>query len=152
MEDPDAFYDKLLHKLDGRQRADTGELQREYDSLVARSDEIDQMIMALYEDRVKGIITPQRFVTMTEKLENEQKEARNRLQELYEALQAADDDNTDVRSFIEELKRQGPVQELNEVLLHRLIDKVIVGERQIVNGEKVQEVTIRYNFVGEIAK
>ena len=110
------------------------------------------MIMALYEDRVKGIITPQRFVTMTEKLENEQKEARNRLQELYEALQAADDDNTDVRSFIEELKRQGPVQELNEVLLHRLIDKVIVGERQIVNGEKVQEVTIRYNFVGEIAK
>lgn len=152
MENPDAFYDRLINKLDGRQRSDVGELQREYDSLIARSDEIDQMIMALYEDRVKGIITPQRFVTMTEKLENEQKAARNRLQELYDALQTADDDNTDVRAFIEELKRQGPVQELNEVLLHRLIDKVIVGERQIVNGEKVQEVTIRYNFVGEIEK
>jgi len=50
------------------------------------------------------------------------------------------------------LKKHGPVQELDEVLLHRLIDKIIVGERQVVDGEKVQEVTIRYNFVGEISE
>ena len=37
-------------------------------------------------------------------------------------------------------------------MLHRLIDKIIVGERQVVDGEKVQEVTIRYNFVGEISE
>lgn len=152
MTEPEAFYEKLIHKLDGRQRSDIGEMQHEYDSLTLRSNEIDQMIMALYEDKVKGIITPQRFVAMTEKLENEQKDIRNRLQELWEGLQEADDDNIDARSFIEELKRQGPVQELNEVLLHRLIDKVIVGERRVVDGVKIQEVTIRYNFVGEIAK
>ena len=141
MTDPDAFYEKLIHKLDGRQRSDIGEMQHEYDSLTLRSNEIDQMIMTLYEDKVKGIITPQRFVAMTEKLENEQKDIRNRLQELWEGLQEADNDNIDARAFIEEL---------NEVLLHRLIDKVIVGERRIVDGEKIQEVTIRYNFVGEI--
>lgn len=58
----------------------------------------------------------------------------------------------DAKAFIEELKKHGPVQELDEVLLHRLIDKIIVGERQVVDGEKVQEVTIRYNFVGEISE
>ena len=152
MTDPDAFYDKLLHKLDGRQRSDIGELQREYDALAERSNEIDQMILTLYEDKVRGVITPQRFVSLTEKLENEQKDARSRMQELWKELQAADGDNIDAKAFIEELKKHGPVQELDEVLLHRLIDKIIVGERQVVDGEKVQEVTIRYNFVGEISE
>ena len=152
MTDPDSFYDKLLHKLDGRQRSDIGELQREYDALAERSNEIDQMILTLYEDKVRGVITPQRFVSLTEKLENEQKDARSRMQELWKELQAADGDNIDAKAFIEELKKHGPVQELDEVLLHRLIDKIIVGERQVVDGEKVQEVTIRYNFVGEISE
>ena len=152
MTDPDSFYDKLLHKLDGRQRSDIGELQREYDALAERSNEIDQMILTLYEDKVRGVITPQRFVSLTEKLENEQKDARSRMQELWKELQAADGDNIDAKAFIEELKKHGSVQDLDEVLLHRLIDKIIVGERQVVDGEKVQEVTIRYNFVGEISE
>lgn len=91
-------------------------------------------------------------MSLTEKLENEQKDARNRMQELWKELQDADGDNIDAKAFIEELKKQDPVQELDEVLLHRLIDKIIVGERQVVDGEKVQEVTIRYNFVGEISE
>lgn len=152
MTDPEAFYDRLLNKLDGRQRSDIGELQREYDTLAERSNEIDQMILTLYEDKVRGVITPQRFVSLTEKLENEQNDARSRMQELWKELQDADGDNIDAKAFIEELRKHGPVQELDEVLLHRLIDKIIVGERQIVDGEKVQEVTIRYNFVGEIEK
>ena len=152
MTDPDSFYDKLLHKLDGRQRSDIGELQREYDALAERSNEIDQMILTLYEDKVRGVITPQRFVSLTEKLENEQKDARSRMQELWKELQDADGDNIDAKAFIEELKKHGSVQDLDEVLLHRLIDKIIVGERQVVDGEKVQEVTIRYNFVGEISE
>ena len=61
-----------------------------------------------------------------------------------------DADETDVRAFIDELKSRGPVQQLDEVLLHRLIDKIMIGERRRENGEWVQEVTIRYNFVGEI--
>ena len=152
MTDPEAFYDRLLNKLDGRQRFDIGELQREYDALAERSNEIDQMILTLYEDKVRGVITPQRFVSLTEKLENEQNDARSRMQELWKELQDADGDNIDAKAFIEELRKHGPVQELDEVLLHRLIDKIIVGERQVVDGEKVQEVTIRYNFVGEIEK
>ena len=152
MTDPEAFYDRLLNKLDGRQRSDIGELQREYDTLAERSNEIDQMILTLYEDKVRGVITPQRFVSLTEKLETEQNDARSRMQELWKELQDADGDNIDAKAFIDELRKHGPIQELDEVLLHRLIDKIIVGERQIVDGEKVQEVTIRYNFVGEIEK
>ena len=35
-------------------------------------------------------------------------------------------------------------------MLHRLINKVLIGEVKKVDGQKVQEVKIVYNFVGEI--
>jgi len=35
---------------------------------------------------------------------------------------------------------------------NRLIDRIVIGEVQVVDGEKVQKVKIVYNFVGEIQK
>ena len=40
--------------------------------------------------------------------------------------------------------------ELEEVVLNRLISKILVGEVKKIDGQKVQEVRIVYNFVGEI--
>ena len=34
--------------------------------------------------------------------------------------------------------------------MHRLIHKILVGEVKKIDGQKVQEVKIVYNFVGEI--
>ena len=38
-----------------------------------------------------------------------------------------------------------------EVVLNRLIKKIMIGEVQKVDGQKIQEVKIIYNFVGEIS-
>jgi hypothetical protein len=35
-------------------------------------------------------------------------------------------------------------------LLNQLISKILVGEVKKIDGQKVQEVRIAYNFVGEI--
>ena len=40
--------------------------------------------------------------------------------------------------------------ELDEAVLNRLISKILVGEVKKIDGQKVQEVRIIYNFVGEI--
>ena len=42
------------------------------------------------------------------------------------------------------------IQELDESVLNRLISKILIGEVKKVDGQKVQEVRIVYNFVGEI--
>lgn len=38
----------------------------------------------------------------------------------------------------------------DEAVLNRLISKILVGEVKKIDGQKVQEVRIVYNFVGEI--
>ena len=41
-------------------------------------------------------------------------------------------------------------RELDEAVLNRLISKILIGEVKKLDGQKVQEVRIVYNFVGEI--
>ncbi len=40
--------------------------------------------------------------------------------------------------------------ELDETVLNRLINRILIGEPKKVDGVKTQEVRIVYNFVGEL--
>ena len=39
---------------------------------------------------------------------------------------------------------------MDETILNRLIDRIIISAVEVVDGERVQKVRIIYNFVGEI--
>ncbi|WP_314774511.1 DUF4368 domain-containing protein [Lancefieldella rimae] len=83
-------------------------------------------------------------------MEQEQEENQRRLQELMRMLQQSDAQESEVRTFIREIRQYTTIQELDETVLNRLISRILVGEVKKVDGQKVQEVRIVYNFVGEI--
>ena len=60
------------------------------------------------------------------------------------------DTSSDICSFTHEIAGYSTMTELDEAMLHRLINKIIIGEKQIVDDEKIQKVRIEYNFAGEI--
>lgn len=53
----------------------------------------------------------------------------------------------DIRIFISEIGQYAAIAELDEIIVHRLIHKIVVSEKQIIDSEKVQKVRIVYNFV-----
>lgn len=55
-----------------------------------------------------------------------------------------------VYDTFKEIRRYAAIEELDESVLNRLISKILIGEIKKVDGQKVQEVRIVYNFVGEI--
>jgi transcription initiation factor TFIIIB Brf1 subunit/transcription initiation factor TFIIB len=87
---------------------------------------------------------------MTETLEREQANNKARMQEITNELRVADSAESDVRRFIGEIREYASIMELDETILNRLIDKIIVSAVEVIDGEKVQKVRIVYNFVGEI--
>ena len=109
------------------------------------------MFMSLYADKAKGILTEQRFLRMTETLEQEQADNKARMQAITEDLRTASSADSDVRRFIEEIRAYASITELDEAILNRLIGKIYISAVEVINGEKVQKVRIIYNFVGEIA-
>lgn len=150
LKDADAFYQRLSSRMERRYMADASQMQKERERLEARNREIDEIFLNLYTDKAKGILSEQRFVKLTAAMEQEQEENQRRLQELMRMLQQSDAQESDVRTFIREIRQYTTIQELDETVLNRLINRILVGEVKKVEGQKVQDVRIVYNFVGEI--
>jgi len=150
LQDTEAFYRRLTHRLEQRYTTDEGALKKELDALAKRNQEIDEMFMSLYADKTKGVLTEQRFLRMTETLEQEQADNKARMQAITDELQVVSSVESDVRRFIGEIREYASITELDEAILNRLIDKIYISAVEVIDGEKVQKVRIVYNFVGEI--
>lgn len=129
---------------------DASEMQKERERLEARNREIDDMFLSLYTDKAKGVIYEQRFVKLTAAMEQEQEENQRHLQELMRMLQQSDAQESEVRTFIREIRQYATIKELDETVLNRLISRILVGEVKKIDGQKTQEVRIVYNFIGEL--
>ena len=121
-----------------------------YNRLEARNREIDDMFLSLYTDKAKGVLSEQRFMKLTSTMEQEQEENQRRLQELLRMLQQSDAQESEVRTFIREIRQYATIKELDETVLNRLISRILVGEVKKIDGQKTQEVRIVYNFIGEL--
>ena len=88
---------------------------------------------------------------LTAALEQEQESNQKRLQDLMLMMRRSDEQESDVRTFIQEIRQYATIQELDEAILNRLISRILVGEVKKIDGQKVQEVRIVYNFVGQIS-
>ena len=131
---------------------DASEMQKERERLEARNREIDDLFLSLYTDKAKGVLSEQRFMKLITAMEQEQEENQRRLQELMRMLQQSDAQESEVRAFIREIRQYATIQELDETVLNRLINRILVGEVKKVDGQKTQEIRIVYNFVGEIVE
>ena len=150
MKDADAFYQRLSSRMERRYLVDASQTEKERKRLESRNQEIDGMFLSLYTDKAKGILTEQRFMKLTAALEQEQEANQKRLHDLAVMQSRADAQESEVRTFIKEIRRYAAIEELDEAVLNRLISRILIGEVKKVDGQKVQEVRIVYNFVGEI--
>ena len=150
MKEAEWFYQGQISGREQQYLVGASETEKGGTRLEARNQEIDEMVLSLYTDKAKGVVTEQRFVKLTAALEQEQEANQRRLHDLTIMQSRADAQENEVRTFIREIRRYAAIQELDEAVLNRLISRIVVGEVQKVDGQKVQEVKIVYNFVGEI--
>lgn len=151
LKDADAFYERVAGRLTLSQSADEAALKAEFDALSARNDEIDAMFMSLYSDKTRGVLTEQRFMMMSEKLEEEQAKNKEKAQSILTEMSHMNSRSRHIQGFIDEIRQYAEIDELTDELVHRLIGNIIVGETKEVNGERVQSIRIIYNFVGDIS-
>ncbi len=87
---------------------------------------------------------------ISSRMEGEQEENQKQLKELTLSLRRFNEQESDVRTFLREIRQYATIQELDEGILNRLISRILVGEVKKIDGEKFQEIKIIYNFVGKI--
>ena len=147
----EAEFIKLVERKNRRSGEDAlRRNEKELSTAQTRLDEIDRIINRLYEDKVSGELSSERFAKMLDNFESEQTELRKRCEELRIVISEDKEKTDSAGRFIKLVRRFTDIEELTTELITTLIEKVIVSETETIDGVKRQMVTIRYNFIGEV--
>lgn len=124
--------------------------EKEYAEAKSRIEEIDQIINQLYEDKVGGGLSAERFSKMLVTYESEQETLRSKCEKLQAQIAAARTTSDNAKQFIRVIKKFTDMQELTPEIVATLIERVEIGQAKNVDGVKKQEIKIIYNFIGNI--
>ena len=80
--------------------------------------------------------------------ENEYNELKKRQNVLTQQIDVIETTECNAETFTNLIEKYLNITELNARILNELIDKIVVHEKEIINGEKYQMVEIYYKFVG----
>ena len=112
--------------------------------------ELDQIIENLYEDRVTRKISEDVFDRFFGRYENERKSLVAEVDELNREVDNLEKTEFNIQHWIDMIKKYAAFEELDRPLLMALIDKIVVGDTHIEDGEKIRDIRIVYNFIGEV--
>jgi hypothetical protein len=124
--------------------------QKEADACRGRLAELDVVLKRLYEDNVFGKISDERYASMSADYEAEAKKRKERYDQLQDQLTGFQKKGRDAKAFAALVEQYTDLTDVTEELLHTLIDKVVVHEKEVVDGEIIMRVDIYYRFIGKV--
>ncbi len=128
-EQPEEFYAMATHNGEEEARKFYKTAAREQKQLESRIKELDNIIRCLYEDRVCGRLTPERYDALASGYEQEQTELKQSLQIIAERMAQMDVREECIRKFMEQAKAYLEMPKLTPELLRVFIRKIEVFEK-----------------------
>ena len=115
-----------------------------------RCAELDRAIQALFEGNILGTVTDAEFSQRSGHYESEQTRLEAEAAAMEELLTGWDNLTRDAKQFVLLAKRVMDFSALTAELVRTFLNRILVHEAELVDGERVQEVEICFNFIGRI--
>lgn len=148
--DKDGYIDYLMHLSEREWNGERASFQKEAAMCQRRMTELETIMKKLYEDRVFGILSDERYLAMSADYEAEAKQQKERYCELQTLLDSSAKQTYDAKRFAKLVEPYTNITEVTEELLHTLVDKIVVHEKEVVDGEIIMRVDIYYRFIGNV--
>ena len=142
------FAQEQMERFGLREKKELTARGRELDKAKQRVVEIDQLIQKSYEDMSKGLLSEERFATLSVSLEAEQKQLKAAIPEMEISLEATTDRAADLQRFIDRARQVTRLTELTPEIVNEFIEKIVVSKPDKLNGKRHQRVDIYYNTIG----
>lgn len=144
------FVSMLQEKNKKMTKSDLSEKAKECDESERRITILDRIIQNLYEDKVSGTLSEERFIKLSKNYESEQAELTDKVKFLKEELMAVQKETADINKFMRLIKRYTEITELNAEIVRTFIDKIYIHKGEKAQGGHRQTIEIIYNCVGAI--
>ncbi len=124
--------------------------EKELKSLLARDEELDGLFARIYEDNVSGKLSEERFLKMSRRYEDEQKELAEKIKALRAEVEKQGSRSMTADMFIGLVRKYTRARKLTPRMLNELVERIEVFNAEKVDGVWQQRLRIHYNCVGEI--
>ena len=148
--DEDGFVKRILKRMGSTSNKKNERLRNEIVSIENRLKELEAKFDRLYDDRLEGYISDNKFKDLAMKCETEQDNLNARLAELTAQVDEQEDAELNVDRFVETIHHYAEVKELDREILNRLIDKIVVGDKVKTEFGCTQSIKIYYRFLGDL--
>ena len=128
-EKPEEFYVMAMQNGEAEAKKFYATAEREKVQIEKRIKELDNIIRCLYEDRVTGRITPERYDTMASGYEQEQAELRQKLTSITECISKMDMRERCIQEFMDKAKSYVEMPKLTPELMRVFIRRIEVYEK-----------------------
>ena len=146
--------DKMLHTLHeqliGDSKAKQIDRVVEQRELNQQLHTVETQTEQLYEDKVSGLITSDRFSELVSATEVKRSEIDKRIAFLEQSTENAKAKLSDIQNWMRLIKEKSTLKDVDGDLLETLIEKIEIGERKVGNGVKTQDIQVFYKFVGAV--
>ncbi len=145
------FVELVTQKTQSELNRSMRDWKKELEQSQVRIRKLDDIIQHLYEDKIEGTISDERFSKMSASYETEQAQLETRVAELKRLISAERDSVVNANAFISIVKRRTEVNELTAEVIREFVEKVIVFKAETIDGVKAQPLKIIWNCIGEFA-
>ena len=144
------YLEMLKNQMAEKATQDIKSVKSELKKINKRIAQLEKILNKLYADRALEKITEERYLLMNSNYENEYNELKERQNVLTQQIENIETTECNAETFTNLIEKYLNITELNARILNELIEKIVVHEKEIINGEKYQMVEIYYKFVGSI--
>ena len=138
--------DEQYKQIQIQQRKNQETLQ----TLLARNREADVLYEKLFEEKILGNLTEDRFKKLSEKYEDEQAELTQRIRHMKKVVAEEQKHELNAEGFLQLVRKYTDIRELTPEILREFIDKIVVHHREKQGKETFQQVDIHYRFIGHV--
>ena len=118
------------------------------DKALARNKELDTLYERLYEEKILGNLTDERYQKLAHKYEDEQSALKQEMKHLKKVVAEEKSHEMNCDGFLEMVRQYTDVTALSPEILAEFIDKIVVHHKEQLHGEMVQRVEIYFKMVG----
>ena len=144
------FLRMLEENSEVKTKQEIKENLRELSAAEERIKALDKIIQSLYEDKVAGILSEERYLKLSDTYETEQADLTEKAQTLKAEIEKDKKEKDEILDFLCLVEKYSSIEELTPEIIRSFVDRIIVHEKRKENGHYRQEIEIVYNFIGAV--
>jgi len=147
--------DKIIETILAMQNCESTSYRAAYQSEAEahrkQIDKLDLLIENLYNDKVTSVISEDMFKRFVAKYEQERIDRLQSVETLTNRIQAIKQNSDDnAETWAKLIKQYTQLETLDTETVLLLIDRIIVGESHLEGAVRVRDISIVYNYVGDV--